>query len=470
MPNRSPNVIVFFTDQQRHDSTGVHGNPLGLTPNFDRLAHEGTHLANLFTCQPVCGPARSCLQTGQYATTTGVWRNGFGIDPEAVTLAKRFDEAGYRTGYFGKWHLAPREAGGEAVPEQFRAGYHDWLAANAIEHTSDAYRTRVWDNDNNPVDLPGYRVDALTDRLIKYIDDRSKEDQPFFAMMSLLEPHHQNHRDDYPAPTGYEQMYAGRWTPPDLQALPAWEFEPGSETDRATIGGSAARHLGGYWGMVKRCDEAFGRVLDALKSLNIDDNTIVLFTTDHACHFKTRNAEYKRSCHESSIRIPGVITGPGFKGGGRLDQIISLVDLPATLLDGAGLDVPDTMQGRSIKPLVQRDTEGWPEEAFVQISESCTARAIRTSRWKYCVTADPEDVDGGRASKYYESHLYDLEADPYELVNRLNHKAFDEVRKVLRGRLLTRMRQAGEDEPEIAAAQSTQGPGQVVISEMECQL
>src|SRR5690606_33910349 len=91
----NPNVIVFFTDQQRWDTTGIHGNPHGLTPNFDRMAIEGTHVANSFTCQPVCGPARSCLQSGQYATTTGCYRNGIALPTETKTMAHYFREAGY---------------------------------------------------------------------------------------------------------------------------------------------------------------------------------------------------------------------------------------------------------------------------------------------------------------------------------------------------------------------------------------
>ena len=93
-----PNVVVFFTDQQRWDTTGVHGNPLGLTPNFDRMARQGTHVAHSCTCQPVCAPARSSLQTGRYATNTGVFRNGIALAPEATTLAHLFGEAGYATG------------------------------------------------------------------------------------------------------------------------------------------------------------------------------------------------------------------------------------------------------------------------------------------------------------------------------------------------------------------------------------
>ena len=118
MPEK-PNVIVFFTDQQRWDTTGVHGNPLDLTPNFDRMARNGTHAFNSFTCQPVCAPARASLQTGLYATQTGVFRNDIELPPDRKTLAHYFCEAGYRTGYIGKWHLATEEP----VTEPHRGGY-----------------------------------------------------------------------------------------------------------------------------------------------------------------------------------------------------------------------------------------------------------------------------------------------------------------------------------------------------------
>ena len=128
-----PNVIVFFTDQQRWDSTGLHGNPLDLTPNLDRVARQGTHVANSFTCQPVCGPARSAMQTGLYPTTTGCFTNGRALPQSARTLAHEFGDAGYSTGYIGKWHLADSEP----VPEPQRGGYRHWLASNTLEFTSE---------------------------------------------------------------------------------------------------------------------------------------------------------------------------------------------------------------------------------------------------------------------------------------------------------------------------------------------
>ena len=343
-----PNVIVFFTDQQRWDCMAAHGNPLGITPNLDRAAQHGTHVYNSFTCQPVCGPARSCLQTGMYASETGVYRNGVALNPDHKTLAQCFNDAGYHTGYIGKWHLATTGRG--SVPVEARGGYQFWLAANALEGTSDTYDCVVYDHDNQEVKLPGYRVDALTDAAIRYVDEHQSD--PFYLFISFLEPHHQNHLDDYPPPDGYREMYAGYWTPPDLAGLPTHPSAEGEYPGAVPTGGSTQQHLGGYWGMIKRLDEAYGRLLDALKSLGLLEDTIVLFTSDHACHFRTRNREYKRSCHESSIRVPTVLTGGPFTGGGTLGELVSLVDLPPTLLDGAGLEIPDQMSGRSVLPIL----------------------------------------------------------------------------------------------------------------------
>jgi arylsulfatase A-like enzyme len=426
-----PNVVVFFTDQQRWDTTGVHGNPLGLTPHFDQMSASGTHLYNTFTCQPVCGPARSALQTGLYPTTTGCFRNGAPLPEDQRTMENSFNEAGYHTGYIGKWHLASSNP----VPEKQRGGYQYWLGANALEMVSDPYDTRLWNNDNEEVELPGYRVDALTDAAVRYIQDH-KED-PFFLCLSYLEPHHQNRTDDYPPPDVYRDAYTGRWSPPDLTAL----------------GGSSHQHLGGYYGMVKRLDEALGRIQEALKSLKLQEDTIVLFISDHGCHFKTRNGEYKRSCHESSIRVPSAIQGPGFENGGQIRQLVSLIDLPPTLLDACGIPVPEEMQGRSIKPLLHGDRSSWPEEMFVQISGSQVGRAVRTQRWKYSVSAPGKDGKTHKNSDHYvEEFLYDLQSDPYELTNLAGMVSHREVADNMKERLLSRLKQAGEPTARIEDA------------------
>jgi len=446
-----PNLVVFFTDQQRWDTLGVHGNPMGLTPNLDRFATRNTFYENAFTCQPVCGPARSCIQTGKYATRTGVYKNELPLKPDENTLGTVFSDAGYQTGYIGKWHLAGVELGHldwhqNPVPPERRRGYQFWLGADATEFISDAYNAVLFDGDGIKQKFPGYRVDAITDAGIRYINQHQKD--PFLLVLSHLEPHHQNHTDNYPAPIGYEAACSDPWVPPDLRAL----------------GGSAAQHLPGYYGIVKRLDEAFGRVLDALRSLDLERNTIVVFVSDHGNHFKTRNDEYKRSCHESSIRIPLAIGGPGFEGGGCVRQLVSLVDLAPTLMDACDVEIPQGVQGASTRPLLKGNGSDWSDDIFVQISESQIGRALRTERWKYGVAAAGVAGDSApAASEYTETHLYDLWNDPYELTNLAGMDRYRPVADALRERLLERILQVEEEHVVIHNAPTSPDVGQRTI-------
>jgi arylsulfatase A-like enzyme len=446
--NKKPNVLVFFTDQQRWDTTGIHGNPMGLTPVFDDMAIHGTNVEYAFTPQPVCGPARACLQTGMYATAIHHHRNGLTLTKQRKRMADCFREAGYYTGYIGKWHLAP---GQREVAVQDRGGYEYWLGANSLEHTSTAYNTVVYDGDNHPVQLPGYRVDALTDAAIRFLDDckhhrnKNAEGKPFFLFLSFLEPHFQNCFDDFPAPDIYNNSPVS-YIPPDL----------------ASLRGNAWESLSGYYGMVRRLDEALGRIRDALKSLNLSDNTILLFASDHGCHFKTRNSEYKRSCHDSSIRIPMALYGGPFTGGGCIQELISLVDIMPTLLDACEIKSPADLQGHSFLPLIHRSNSlndgqnmmEWPQEIYVQISESEVGRAIRTKRWKYSVEApDKNPVLDSASDIYQEAFLYDLDHDPYELHNLIHSSAHQIVCETLSRKLADCAEKAGEKRPLILPAE-----------------
>ena len=162
--------------------------------------------------------------------------------------------------------------------------------------------------------------------------------------------------------------------------------------------------------------------------------------------------------------------GPGFNGGGRIEELISTVDIPAKLLDAAGLPVPEHMQGRSALPLVRGERDGWPEEVFIQISEAQVGRAVRTHRWKYSVVApDKAGRQDSCSDHYVEEFLYDLEADPYELANLVGLESHAEVAAVMRGRLIRRMVEAGESAPTIELAPSWKAPFRRVSSE-EAQL
>lgn len=447
MSRHQPNVVVFFTDQQRFDLSVLYGCPLDLTPNFDAAAHRGTHVAQCISCQPVCAPARACLQTGVYATQNGVWGNSQPIDPARFprTLAALFRQAGYHTGYIGKWHINGTGRGRtQAVPEEKRLGYQHWLAANVFEHCSQPYDCVLYNEENEPVSLPGYRADATVDAAIRYVD--AHRDEPFFLFVSPVEPHHQNDKFDYVPPNGYRERYAGRWLPPDLAALP----------------GNASQHAGGYFGCVKRCDEAFGRLLDALESTGLRETTNVLYTADHGCHFGTRHGMDKRSCHESSVHVPGMLTGPDFDGGGTIDQPVSLIDLPPTLLRCADIEVPEHFEGTPLQEIMIAPARERPEtEAFIQITDEPRGRygrALRTSRWKYAIMSDQSgERKDGTAAVYRESHLYNLENDPYELCNLIGDNQLRPLRDELRQRLTARMQAISEPDFTLAPPEPASG-------------
>lgn len=452
--NQRPNIIFFFSDQQRWDTAGCYGQKLPVTPNLDRMAAEGVLFENAFTMQPVCGPARACLQTGLSATQTGCYRNGIAL-PNVKTLADHFHEAGYQTAYVGKWHLAstddpqymhpnadalqrqPADYHTLPVPPERRGGYQDyWMAADVLEFTSHGYDGYVYNADMEKVEFKGYRADRITDFALDFLD-HARRDCPFFLFLSHIEPHHQNDRNRYEGPAGSQKRFADFDTPPDL----------------AGTGGDWRENYPDYLGCCHSLDENLGRIRAKLTQTGLADNTVIFYTSDHGSHFKTRNREYKRSCHDGCIHVPLVVCGPGFEGGHRIRHMVSLQDLPPTLLGCAGIQPPACIQGRSLQPLLNGSGTGWGENVFLQISESQVGRAVRTRKWKYSVRDYSKDGwKDSQSNQYEEDFLYDLEADPYEKNNLALDDQYGPVRKELSELLISRMLQAGEPKPEILPA------------------
>ncbi len=434
-----PNILFFFTDQQRWDTCGCYGQPLDVTPNLDRLAGEGVLFRNAFTCQPVCGPARSCIQTGRYATETGCFRNSIALPPDEETIAHRLSHAGYEVGYIGKWHLASgpqREYRDAPIPPERRGGYTDyWLASDALEHTSHSYDGHMYDADMNRVEFPEgrYRVDCLTDFAVEYLRTRDRR-RPFFLFLSFIEPHHQNDHSRYEGPRGSRERFADFAVPGDLV---------GTE-------GDWRENYPDYLGCVNSLDHNLGRLMAELQSLGLAEETVVFYTSDHGSHFRTRNGEYKRSCHDGCIRIPMVARGPGFGGGEVIEELVSVIEVPPTILSAAQAGLPARLRGRPVQQLVNGKANDWPQEVFLQISESQVGRAIRTRRWKYSVRApDGNGMADMGSDRYVEDFLYDLEADPHERRNLAADPAYGATRDKLREVLKRRMAEAGEERPRI---------------------
>ena len=443
-----PNIVFIFSDQQRWDTVGAYGQKLPVTPNIDALAAAGVRFRHSFTCQPVCGPARACLMTGRYATETGCFVNGIALPRSERTIAHHLAGAGYETGYIGKWHLASTiNARGERidyslrpVPPELRGGYDFWLAADVLEFTSHSYDGHVWDRDGRRVDFPEgrYRADVLGEYAVDYIRTRTLE-KPFFLFLSFIEPHHQNDHNRYEGPVGSKERFGKYEVPGDL----------------AGTRGDWRESFPDYLGCCNAIDASVGRICDALRERGIERDTLIIYTSDHGSHFCTRNSEYKRSCHDASIRTPLVMCGPGWRGGAVVDELVSLIDLPPTVLAAAGVAPPPSMRGRPLQQLLGPSPAGWPSEVFVQISEDVVGRAVRTKKWKYAVAAPGADpiFDSG-SDVYDETYLYDLEADPHERTNLAADARHAAVRKDLADILRRRMAGAGEAVPQIRPARS----------------
>jgi len=442
---KKPNVVVFFSDQQRYDTLGCNGQPFDVTPRLDQMAREGINFKKAYTPQPVCGPARALLQSGTYPTQTGCFRNAKALPPDCNSLARRMKDAGYDVGYVGKWHLASelpdysregRESGmnyeREPVPLERRGGYDGyWAASDVLEHTSFGYGGHVYDENGNKRIFTGYRTDCVTDYALEYIDAQAGE-KPFFLFLSHIEPHHQNNHDCFEGPEGSRGKFAGFAPPGDL--------EPGA--------GDWEAQYPDYLGCCNALDSNLGRVLDKLREKGIYNDTIVIYTSVHGCHFQTKKHEampggmddYKRNCYENTIHIPMVIRGPGFTGGAEERRLVSLLDVPKTIVEAAGGDSAG-MQGDSLLDI----GPGWKQEVYIQISESFVGRAIRTDRYTYCAHApDKHPWNDSGSDEYRDRRLYDNEKDPYQKENLIGDPEYDGVRADMRMRLIALAEKAGE--------------------------
>lgn len=436
---KKPNIVFYFSDQQRADTLGCYGQELPISPIADRLAKEGVRFDLAFTPQPVCGPCRSVFQSGLYPTTTGCYINNKMLPLETDTVAKILERNGYETAYVGKWHLATEgelEKPGKinhqtvAVPMEYRGGYTGfWRAADCLELTSHGYGGYIFDEDNNKIDFEGYRTDCITDFALEFLDNYHNE-EPFFLTVSHIEPHHQNDANHYQGPKGSAQRFANYKVPGDLAA-----FEDGDWKEE----------FPDYLGGCNAIDVNLGRIIDKLIEKGLYEDTIIIFTSDHGSHFRTRNKDrhfngfddYKRTCHDSALRVPLIIRGGAFLGGKVVEQLVSTASIPRTILSAAGVTVPEAYVGEDLA-LVADGLADRKNEVFAQISESRVGRVIRTEKYKYAVCAP--DKNGGLykdSDVYVDDFLYDLTVDPYELDNLVEDSAYAEIKEQLREELLS---------------------------------
>ena len=411
-----PNVIYILSDEHRGQAMSHAGDPNVNTPSMDRLAAEGVSFTRAYTNCPICTPSRGTILSGRHAHAGPV--SGFFdvYKATAPSTATEFRAAGYRTAYFGKWHCGvvkdqipeafkngPEETSTpkNRTPEYHRAGFQDWAAFELINEPFDTFIYR--NTDPEPTRLDGYQTDVLTDLAIEYIENYDRE-EPFFLVLSVEPPHF---------PLGVPDRFK-RVSPDELETRPNFgvtnEFFPTvpkvPETDLRDI-------LANYYACIENLDWNIGRLMDSVAAIpDCRENTLTVYISDHGDYVGSHGLDTtKIQHHEESVRIPAIFHWPdSIPAQGNRNELFSLVDLFATTLEMAGLEVPRHNQGRSFAPALRGESFSGPDAVLLEMVNNprwnlrfLDWRGFVTYRYKYAF------CETGR------EQLFDLENDPYEL-------------------------------------------------------
>jgi arylsulfatase A-like enzyme len=414
----SPSFLIILPDQLRAQALGCMGNPEIRTPHLDALAREGLLFRNTFANSPVCCPARAVLLTGRYAHANGMVANDLRLRESEVTVAEILRDQGYVTGFIGKWHLdgGPRLPG--FVPPGPRRQGFDFWAANECSHAH--FDTQYFRDTDRPIPVKKFEAEAWTDVAIEFL--RETRGRPFFLVVSMGPPH-----DPYGAPGKFMTMY----DPAALTMRPNWiEGTPGG----------GRKEIAAYAAAVTAVDEQVGRLASSLRELGLEEETVVLATSDHGDMLGSQGRRLKRTPWEESIRVPGIVRYPRAGKPGRVtDAIFTHADVAPTMLALAGLAIPPSMQGSDLSGVIRGSTDAGPDSAFLQqfvpyrsdnVPEGW--RGVRTARYLYARTETAPWV------------LYDLDADPYEQRNLAADPASASLRAQMEEKLAAWMKKTGD--------------------------
>jgi arylsulfatase A-like enzyme len=396
-------VLLVMADEWRAQALGYAGDPNAHTPTIDRFARESVNFEQAVAGCSVCCPARASLVTGQYPLTNGVYINDVELQPKDVTLGEAFRNAGYRTGYIGKWHLygSPDGRYGRResyIPPASRFGFDYWKAA---ECTHDYNHSLYYEgNDQNRKYWPGYDALAQTDDACRYLREHANSSAPFFLMLSWGPPHFPLHT----APEQYQAKYRDR-------EIKLRANVPDNSKN------TAIAELRGYYAHIAALDDCFKQLLDAVEATGVADDTIVVFTSDHGDMMQSQGLSYKLYPWEESIRIPLLIRYPRKHGrsGRRSAALVNSPDLMPTLLGMSGIPIPARVQGTDYSSSTPASRASMPHSsAFlslpVPIGEAlrygfAEYRGVRDQRYTYA-----RSINGPWL-------LYDNRRDPFQLRN-----------------------------------------------------
>lgn len=452
-----PNILLIYSDQHRYDCLGVDEHPLVETPALSRLARQGVSFSRAFTSTPACCPARQSLLCGKWAETHGgLWNYDLGLPVRLFaepTWSEAFARHGYRLGHVGKWHVHPQK-----TPLAF--GFHDYVPLTAYDAwrresglpeyqpTLDQQVASVvhpsvhkFFGGRDPVPLAQTRTHWLAQRAIDMAKRYARGDQPWHIRLNFKEPH----LPCYPA-----EPFFGRYDPADI---PPWGSFAEEFADKPYIQqqqleswrignltwSEMSHFVARYLGMISQVDDAIGLLLQALEALGLADSTVVIYSTDHGglagAH---RMLDKHMVMYDDVVHVPLVIRGPGIAPAAVTDEFVSVtVDLASTICDLAKVGVPEGFQGRSFASMLSGDTPGdWPQDIVATYNGNqfglFVQRMLRNERWKY--VWNPTAID----------ELYDLQADPWELVNLVADRRYSDILASMRRRLLERLRENGD--------------------------
>ena len=407
-------------------------DPNVCTPNLDNFAASGVNFGRAVSGFPLCCPDRVALLTGRYPHKV-VPGHEHRLPPEQPTIAHVFNDAGYHTAYFGKWHLDGfHERNGRGamhiIPPERRGGFQEWIG---YENNNSQWDCWVHGGEGESAfhqRLPGFETDELSNLLIHFLEKRDTAEsqgkgQPFFAVLSVQPPH-----DPYIAP----EAQRGRHVPERIHLRPNVPSIP-------RIMDQAKRDLAGYYAMIENLDYNVGRILDALRKFGLLENTHVMFFSDHGDMHGSHGQFRKTSPFEEAIRVPFIISGGHSFYDGRItgttDIPINHVDVAPTTLGLCAIDKPSWMEGtdysgRRLRSRASNSEE--PDSAYLQCVVP-TQHAHSIDRpWRGLVTRDGWKYVAFEGVPWL---LFNLDEDPYEQVNMAHNSLYAGVRKKLNDRL-----------------------------------
>ena len=410
----APNVVLIMTDDQGWGDLGFHGNPVIRTPHLDRLARASARLP-YFYVSPVCAPTRASLMTGRYNYRTraiDTYRGRALLDPSETTVAQRLHQAGYHTGLFGKWHLGdtwplrPTDRGFDAALVHRGGGIGQPSDPPGAE---DKYTDPVLFRNGVPEAQHGYCTDIYFREGMAWASQAIDRQQPFFLCLMANAPH--GPFGDVP-PAQYQFH---RQNPITRDRFPATPGHPLPEKMDADV-------LARVYAMIENIDDNVGRLMTWLEDRQIAGNTLVLFLTDNGEATPGYNSglrSRKGDVYEGGIRSPLFAHWPGTLTPGEVaNNPAAHIDLAPTILEACGLPHADpTFDGRSLWPLLTRQSVAWPERTlFLQSHRGDVPQAehhfaARSARWKLVRSSG---FGNERPDPRVPFELFDMQADPYE--------------------------------------------------------